>query len=68
MTKRGRRRSAMGRRAIRGWDEEDAYTSWRKFYCYLQRAGAVAYIKGRTHRRERREARDAIRRSGAEEF
>ena len=53
---------SMGRRAIVGWDEEDAYTSWRQFYCYLSRAGAVKYIKTKTHRRERREAKREIRR------
>jgi hypothetical protein len=53
----------MGRRAITGWAEEDAYTGWRKFYCYLQKAGAVKYIKRRTHRRERREAKREIRTS-----
>jgi hypothetical protein len=51
----------MGRRAITGWAEEDAYTPWRKFYCYLQRAGAVKSIKRMTHRRERREAKREIR-------
>jgi len=52
----------MGRQAIVGWAEEDAYTSWRKFYCYLQRAGAVKAIKRATHRRIRREAKTEIRR------
>jgi hypothetical protein len=52
----------MGRRAIVGWDEEDAYTAWRHLLCYLDnRAGAVKYIKRKTHRRERREAKRAIR-------
>ena len=44
------------KRRIKGWAEEDAYTAWRKFYCYLSRAGAVKSIKRETHRRERREA------------
>jgi hypothetical protein len=55
------KRSAMGRRAIVSWDEGDAYTPWRKVYCYLQKAGAVKYIKRKTHRRERREAKREIR-------
>lgn len=42
-------------------DEQDAYTSWRKVYCYLQRAGAVKQVKRRTHRRERREGVAEIR-------
>ena len=48
-------------RQIRDGDEHDAYTSWRRAYVYLQRAGAVKKIKRRTHRRERREARNEIR-------
>ena len=52
---------SMGRRAIVGWDEDDAYTSWRHVYCYLAKAGAVKFIKTKTHRRERREAKRAIR-------
>jgi hypothetical protein len=54
----------MGRRPIVHWDEEDAYTPWRKVYCYLQKAGAVKFTKRRTHRRERREAKRQIRSSG----
>lgn len=42
-------------------EENDAYTSWRKYYCYLQRAGAVKQVKKRTHRRERREGKEEIR-------
>jgi hypothetical protein len=53
---------SMGRRQIKHWAEDDAYTSWRQFYCYLQRAGAVKSIKRMTHRRERRQARADIRR------
>lgn len=43
-------------------DEHDAYTAWRKMLCYLGRPGVVKAIKRRTHKRERREARQAIRR------
>jgi hypothetical protein len=53
-------RRSMGRQAVKGWAEQDAYTSWRKFYCYLQRAGAVKAIKRDTHRRVRREAKTEI--------
>lgn len=45
----------MGRRPIRTWAEEDAYTPWRRLYCYLARPGAVKSIKRTTHKRERRE-------------
>jgi hypothetical protein len=48
------------RRHITTWAEQDAYTSWRHLYCYLQRAGAVKAIKQETHRRERRTARQEI--------
>lgn len=58
-------RPSMGRRPIVGYAEQDAYTPWRRVYAYLQRPGAVAYIKRKTHRRERREARLAIRRGDA---
>jgi hypothetical protein len=51
----------MGRRPVVGYAEQDAYTSWRRVYSYLQRPGAVRYIKQTTHRRERRQARDRIR-------
>ena len=56
------RRPAMGRQAIVTGDEQDAYTGWRKFYCYLQRSGAVKAVKRNTHRRIRREAKTEIRR------
>lgn len=52
----------MGRRQMVSWDEQDAYTPWRKVLCYLQYPGVVKKIKRKTHRRERREAKQAIRR------
>ena len=42
-------------------DEYDVISSWRKYYCYLARAGATNAIKTRMRRRERREARAEIR-------
>ena len=56
------RRSAMGRQAIVTAAEQDAYTPWRKWLCYLQRPGAVKSIKRDTHRRLRREGLAEIRR------
>lgn len=50
----------MKKRIIRGADEQDAYTAWRKLYIYLGRAGAVKKVKKRTHRRERREGKQDI--------
>jgi hypothetical protein len=48
-------------RRIVGTVEQDAYTGWRKVYCYLQRPGVVKSIKRATHRRERREGKAEIR-------
>lgn len=45
----------MTKRIIKNGDEQDAYTGWKKYLCYLQRPGAVKKIKKRTHKRERRE-------------
>lgn len=47
-------------RRIVTWEEEDAYTVWRRMYCYTQRPGVCKGIKTRTHRRERREAKAEI--------
>jgi hypothetical protein len=43
----------MTRRPIVTWDEEDAYTGWRRFLNW--RPGVRKSIKRRTHKRERRE-------------
>lgn len=48
-------------RQIKGWAEQDAYTAWRKFYCYLARPGVIKKIKRITHKRERREIKQALR-------
>jgi len=47
-------------RPIKGWDEQDAYTGWRRVMIW--RPGEIKKIKQRTHRRERREAKQEIRR------
>lgn len=46
----------MGRRPMKYWEEQDAYTGWRRYLVRFQRAGAVKAVKQRTHKRERREA------------
>jgi hypothetical protein len=51
------------KRIIKGWDEEDALTDWRKWYGYTQRAGVCARVKRRYRRRERRTAKISIRRT-----
>lgn len=52
--------AAMTRRVVT-YEEQDAYTGWRNILCYLQRAGKVKAIKTRTHKRERREWKRAVR-------
>lgn len=47
-------------RQIRDAGEQDAYTPWRRYLCYLQRAGVVKSIKRRTHKRERQDAKRSI--------
>ncbi len=45
-------------------DEYDVICSqgaWRRWYCYLQRTGAVSKVKTRLRRRARHEARHDIR-------
>lgn len=52
----------MNRRPIKGWDEQDVLTSWRRFYCYTQRAGVCAQVKRGARRRERRQSKIDIER------
>lgn len=42
-------------RRIVNYEEEDAYSGWRRVLCYIQRPGVRKAIKRRTHKRERRE-------------
>jgi len=53
-----------------GWrtrsTEDDVFSSWRRVYCYTQRAGVCARIKRGARRRERREAKVEIRAALAE--
>jgi hypothetical protein len=46
-------------RPIKGWDEQDAYTGWRKVMFWQK--GELKKIKRRTHKRERREGKNDIR-------
>lgn len=48
-------------RRVTNGDEQDAYTAWRHVLSYMRRPGVVKAIKRRTHKRERQEARRAIR-------
>jgi len=59
--KKTKRQSHMGRRRMVNAEEVDAYTGWKKYYCYLTQSGVVAKIKRATHKRERREGQREIR-------
>ena len=41
-------------------DEFDVVGGWRKWYCYLQRAGACKSIKKKLNKRARREAKHKL--------
>ena len=56
----------MRKRATRGGAEVDVFTSWRRLYCYLQRAGAASKVKKGARQRERRDAKTRIRRGEAD--
>ena len=45
------------RRKILSYEENNVHTGWRRYYCYLQRAGATAKVKRQTNPRERREGK-----------
>jgi hypothetical protein len=51
------------KRIIKGFEEQDVLTKWRRIYCYTKRAGACAGVKRRYRRRERRSAKICIRRT-----
>jgi hypothetical protein len=48
-------------RPIRSSAEGDVFTTWRRRFCYTQRAGTCAKIKRQYRRRERREGKQEIR-------
>tara|TARA_R110000744_G_scaffold11441_5_gene34659 strand:+ start:369 stop:563 length:195 start_codon:yes stop_codon:yes gene_type:complete len=48
----------MGRKQkLKGGDEYDVLGGWRRWHCYLQRAGAVKTIKKKMNRRDRHDAK-----------
>lgn len=52
----------MGHRAkLNGGGEWDCFTHWRRWLCYLTRAGVARRIKARANRRYRREAKAELR-------
>jgi hypothetical protein len=53
---------SMHRRTVKKGVENDAVSRyWRRYMCFLQRAGASAYWKNQLNRRERRTARSSNR-------
>lgn len=52
----------MGRRESKDGDEFDATSKWgRRYLIYIQRVGVRSSIKRKVRRRERREAKQQIR-------
>jgi hypothetical protein len=51
-----------GRKAVKA-DEQDVVTGWRRYICYMDRAGVTSRIKRRMRRRERREGKMEARES-----
>ena len=47
-------------RRVEPGDEQDVYTGWRRLFAWTSRPGAVAAVKRRTHRRERRQERTRL--------
>jgi hypothetical protein len=48
----------MGRKQkLKGGDEYDVVGGWRRWYCYLQRAGNTKAIKKKMNKRARQEAK-----------
>ena len=48
----------MGRKQkLKGGDEFDVVGGWRRWYCYLQRAGAAKTIKKKMNKRARADAK-----------
>jgi len=48
----------MGRKqTLKRGDEYDLVGSWRKLYCYLQRAGVAKSIKKKMNKRARKDAK-----------
>ena len=50
-------------RRITNGDETDVHSRWRGAYCWTQRAGECKRVKRSTNRRERQEAKSALRKA-----
>lgn len=53
----------MKRMAVKA-DEQDVVTGFRRYLCYMQRAGVTSRIKRRMRRRERHDARRGLGTNG----
>lgn len=51
----------MGTRGKLNGTEVDAFSGWRKYYCYLQRSGVRKWIKRHFWRRQRAAERSKVR-------
>lgn len=52
----------MGRRQkLKTSAEVDVVYGWRRYYCYLGKSGVAKAIKRAMNKRERREAKEALR-------
>ena len=49
------------REKIKGGDEYDAFTNWRRVLCYTRRPGVTKSIKAKFSRRVRRELKVELR-------
>ena len=52
-----------GRIKMKGGDEYDAFGSWRKYLCYLSRAGITKRIKRKYNKRVRQETKQKYSKS-----
>ena len=51
------------REPLKGGDEYDVFTGWRKVLKYTSRAGVCRWVKAKFNRRMRREAKSEIRKT-----
>lgn len=51
----------MTRRRIVSSEELDIHTGWRRYLCYLRHKGVLRKAKRRSNKRERRDAKQEIR-------
>lgn len=52
---------AIYRRTAKQWEEQDAFTAWRRVLCYMDRSGVAKSVKARHNRRNRRQVREQLK-------